>query len=66
MPWDKDAFLTPLPEPSKPQYINDLIEDANNDMKVSLIREFNEEEGSTTLKGYNDIIVEMKWEVINE
>ena len=46
--------------------VNDLIEDANNDMKVSLIREFNEEEGSTTLKGYNDIIVEMKWEVINE
>ena len=28
MPWDKDAFLTPLPEPSKPQYIVDLIEDA--------------------------------------
>ena len=46
--------------------VNELIEDANNDMKVSLIREWNEEKGSTTLKGYNDITVEMKWEVINE
>ena len=46
--------------------VNELIEDANNDMKVSLISEWNEEKGSTTLKGYNDIIVEMKWEVINE
>lgn len=46
--------------------VNDLIEDANNDMKVSLIRDFNEEEGSTLLKGHQDIVVEMKWEVINE
>ena len=46
--------------------VNELIEDANNDMKVSLIREYDEEKGSTTLKGYNDITVEMKWEVINE
>ena len=28
MPWDKDAFLTPLPEPNKPSYIKDLIDDA--------------------------------------
>ncbi|MEC8396860.1 MAG: NADP-dependent glyceraldehyde-3-phosphate dehydrogenase [Bacteroidota bacterium] len=28
LPWDKDVFLTPLPEPNKPQYIKDLIEDA--------------------------------------
>ena len=28
MPWEKDVFLTPLPEPSKPKYIKDLIEDA--------------------------------------
>ena len=27
MPWE-DTFLTPLPEPSKPNYIKDLIEDA--------------------------------------
>lgn len=27
-PWDKDVFLTPLPEKEKPQYIQDLIEDA--------------------------------------
>jgi len=46
--------------------VNDLIEDANNDMKVSLISEWSEEEGSTTLKGYNDITVEINWEVINE
>ena len=28
LPWDKDVFLTPLPEPNKPQYIKDLIDDA--------------------------------------
>ena len=28
MPWDNEAFLTPLPEPSKPNYIQELIEDA--------------------------------------
>lgn len=28
MPWEKDVFLTPLPEPSKPKYIKSLIEDA--------------------------------------
>ena len=28
MPWEEDSFLTPLPEPSKPQYIRDLIDDA--------------------------------------
>jgi len=28
MPWEKDVFLTPLSEPSKPKYIKDLIEDA--------------------------------------
>ena len=27
MPWD-DTFLTPLPEPSKPEYIQELIKDA--------------------------------------
>ena len=30
LPWEKDAFLTPLPEPNKPQYIKDLIDDAIN------------------------------------
>ena len=28
LPWDEGAFLTPLPEPSKPSYIQDLIKDA--------------------------------------
>jgi glyceraldehyde-3-phosphate dehydrogenase (NADP+) len=28
MPWDEDVFLTPLPEPSKPAYIRDLVDDA--------------------------------------
>ena len=46
--------------------VNDLIEDANNDMKASMIREYNEGEGTITLKGYEDITVEMKWKVINE
>ncbi len=27
-PWDSNVFLTPLPEKDKPQYIQDLIEDA--------------------------------------
>ena len=29
MPWE-DTFLTPLPEPSKPEYITELIEDAKS------------------------------------
>lgn len=28
LPWDEGAFLTPLPEPSKPDYIQTLIQDA--------------------------------------
>jgi len=28
MPWDENAFLTPLAEPNKPAYIQDLIQDA--------------------------------------
>ena len=28
LPWETGAFLTPLPEPSKPAYIQDLIKDA--------------------------------------
>jgi hypothetical protein len=43
----------------------DLVEDANNDMKVLLIADFNEEKGSTTLTD-NGIIVKMEWKVINE
>jgi glyceraldehyde-3-phosphate dehydrogenase (NADP+) len=27
-PWEKDVFLTPLPEKDKPQYIKELIDDA--------------------------------------
>ncbi|MDA0935764.1 MAG: NADP-dependent glyceraldehyde-3-phosphate dehydrogenase [Bacteroidetes bacterium] len=30
LPWEEDVFLTPLPEPSKPQYIKDLIDDATS------------------------------------
>ena len=30
MPWEENVFLTPLPEPNKPQYIKDLIEDAKS------------------------------------
>ncbi|WP_053992021.1 NADP-dependent glyceraldehyde-3-phosphate dehydrogenase [Mangrovimonas sp. TPBH4] len=29
-PWDKGAQLTPLPEPGKPEYIQELIDDAVN------------------------------------
>ena len=29
-PWDKDAKLTPLPEPDKPAYIQELIDDAES------------------------------------
>src|SRR4051812_20001068 len=28
MPWDKDVFLTPLPEPQKPVYLKECIDDA--------------------------------------
>ena len=28
LPWEKDVFLTPLPEPNKPNYIKELIDDA--------------------------------------
>ena len=28
LPWEKGVALTPLPEPGKPAYLNDLIEDA--------------------------------------
>ncbi|MEO6498780.1 MAG: aldehyde dehydrogenase family protein, partial [Mucilaginibacter sp.] len=28
MPWDKDVKLTPLPEPHKPDYLKEVIEDA--------------------------------------
>jgi len=28
MPWEKDAYITPLPEPNKPAYLKELIEDA--------------------------------------
>jgi len=28
LPWEKDAYITPLPEPNKPQYLNELINDA--------------------------------------
>ncbi len=28
MPWEDDVFLTPLPEPDKPKYIRELIDDA--------------------------------------
>jgi hypothetical protein len=69
--WDNidfSPFHPPLEALSEDDFdtVDELIQDANNDMKVSLIREYNEENGSTTLKGHNDIIVEMKWEVINE
>ena len=30
LPWEKDVFLTPLPEPNKPNYIKDLIDDAGS------------------------------------
>ena len=30
MPWEKDAYITPLPEPTKPQYLQDLVDDAVN------------------------------------
>jgi glyceraldehyde-3-phosphate dehydrogenase (NADP+) len=28
MPWEKDVDITPLPEPGKPDFLNELIEDA--------------------------------------
>ena len=35
MPWEENVFLTPLPEPDKPEYIRGLIDDAlDNDAKI--------------------------------
>lgn len=28
MPWEKDAYITPLPEPGKPAYLQELVDDA--------------------------------------
>ena len=28
MPWEKDVFITPLPEPDKTKYLTELLEDA--------------------------------------
>lgn len=28
MPWESDVFITPLPEPGKPEFLNGLVEDA--------------------------------------
>ena len=28
MPWENDVFITPLPEPRKPRYLSELVEDA--------------------------------------
>lgn len=45
--------------------VNELIDDANNDMKVLLIADFNEEVGSTKLSD-NGLSIELNWIVINE
>lgn len=43
-PWDKDAKLTPLPEPGKPAYIQELIDDA----KAKGAQIINKKGGETT------------------
>ncbi|MFN0049383.1 MAG: NADP-dependent glyceraldehyde-3-phosphate dehydrogenase [Cytophagales bacterium] len=47
MPWDKDVFLTPLPEPNKPAYLKECIDDAiANGAKIM------NENGGTTLESF--------------
>lgn len=47
MPWEKDVFLTPLPEPQKPAYLQECIEDAiTNGAKVM------NENGGTTFESF--------------
>jgi len=46
-PWDKDVKLTPLPEPGKPAYINELIDDAK-DKGAKIINT----KGGKTLENY--------------
>ncbi|MBP1651765.1 MAG: Aldehyde Dehydrogenase [Bacteroidetes bacterium] len=47
MPWEKDVFLTPLPEPQKPAYLQECIEDAiANGAKVM------NENGGTTFESF--------------
>ncbi len=43
-PWDEGVMLTPLPEPGKPEYIQELIDDA----KVKGAKIMNERGGETT------------------
>ena len=38
LPWEKDAFLTPLPEPHKANYMQDLIHDAVKKVRRLLIK----------------------------
>ncbi|RFM34924.1 NADP-dependent glyceraldehyde-3-phosphate dehydrogenase [Chitinophaga silvisoli] len=47
MPWEKDVFLTPLPEPQKPAYLQECIADAlANGAKVM------NENGGTTFESF--------------
>lgn len=48
MPWEKDAYITPLPEPSKPKYLQDLVDDALN-LGAKII---NEQGGQSHLSFY--------------
>ncbi len=47
MPWEKDVTLTPLPEPNKPAYLKECIDDAlANGAKIM------NEDGGTTLESF--------------
>jgi acyl-CoA reductase-like NAD-dependent aldehyde dehydrogenase len=53
LPWDKDVKLTPLPEPHKPAYLTDIVEDAiANGAKV-----INENGGETVASFFYPAIV---------
>jgi glyceraldehyde-3-phosphate dehydrogenase (NADP+) len=53
LPWDKDVKLTPLPEPHKPAYLTDIVEDAiANGAKV-----VNENGGETVASFFYPAIV---------
>ena len=49
LPWEKDAFLTPLPEPHKAKYMQDLIRDERSKLRHQFVQLNNELE----VTGYN-------------
>ena len=53
LPWDDDVLITPLPEPNKPQYLEELVEDATAQGAAVM----NERGGATNGQLYHPALV---------